>query len=40
MEKLRATLVQYSRWRELGTYVDRMEAHLESDFSIAVENAT
>ena len=39
MEKLRATLLQYSRWHELGTYVDRMEAHLESDFSIAVENA-
>ena len=39
MEKLRATLAQYSRWHELGTYVDRMEAHLETDFSIAVENA-
>ena len=39
MEKLRATLAQYSRWHALGIYVDRMEAHLESDFSIAVENA-
>lgn len=39
MEKLRATLLQYSRWHDLGNYVDRMEAHLESDFSIAVENA-
>lgn len=39
MEKLRATLAQYSRWQTLGMYVDRMEGHLESDFSISVENA-
>lgn len=39
MEKLRATLVQYSRWQPYGVYVDRMEGHLESDFSVAVENA-
>ncbi|HAD05369.1 MAG: hypothetical protein A2091_04850 [Desulfuromonadales bacterium GWD2_61_12] len=39
MEKLRATLAQYSRWQPLGMYVDRMEGHLESDFSISVENA-
>lgn len=39
MEKLRATFAQYSRWQPLGMYVDRMEGHLESDFSISVENA-
>jgi hypothetical protein len=39
MEKLRATIEQYSRWKELGQYIDRMEGHLESDFSISVENA-
>lgn len=39
MEKLRTTLAQYSRWQALGMYVDRMEGHLESDFSISVENA-
>lgn len=39
MEKLRITLAQYSRWQPLSMYVDRMEAHLETDFSIAVENA-
>lgn len=39
MEKLRSTLVQYSRWQGLAMYVDRMEAHLETDFSISVENA-
>ena len=39
MEKLRSTLAQYSRWQGLGMYVDRMEAHLETDFSISVENA-
>lgn len=39
MEKLRATIEQYGRWKELGLYIDRMEGHLESDFSISVENA-
>lgn len=39
MEKLRATIAQYGRWQELGQYIDRMEGHLESDFSISVENA-
>lgn len=39
MEKLRSTLAQYSRWQGLAMYVDRMEAHLETDFSISVENA-
>lgn len=39
MEKLRATLVQYSHWQTLSMYVDRMEGHLETDFSVSVENA-
>ena len=39
MEKLRTTLAQYPRWQTVGMYVDRMEAHLETDFSLAVENA-
>ncbi|WP_439535843.1 abortive infection family protein [Methyloversatilis sp.] len=39
MQKIRDTLVQYSRWDTLGDYVDRMEAHLEADFSTALENA-
>lgn len=39
MEKLRATIEQYARWKELGHYIDRMEGNLESDFSISVENA-
>jgi Abortive infection C-terminus len=39
MQKLRNTLTQYSRWQVLSDYVDRMEAHLESDFSVALENA-
>jgi hypothetical protein len=39
MEKLRATIAQYSRWQELSLYIDRMEGHLESDFSISIENA-
>ncbi|WP_027156505.1 abortive infection family protein [Methylobacter luteus] len=39
MERLRATIAQYGRWQELSLYVDRMEGHLESDFSISIENA-
>lgn len=38
MEKLRATIEQYGRWKELGQYIDRMEGHLETDFSVSVEN--
>ncbi|MEW5508308.1 abortive infection family protein [Pseudomonas antarctica] len=39
MEKLRATLARYSRWQTLEIYIERMEGHLETDFSISVENA-
>jgi hypothetical protein len=39
MQKIRDTLAQYSRWNALGDYVDRMEGHLEADFSTALENA-
>ena len=39
MEKLRATLLQYSRWQPMGIYIDRIEGHLEVDFSVSVENA-
>jgi hypothetical protein len=39
MQKIRNTLVQYGHWQELTIYVDRMEAHLDTDFSTALENA-
>lgn len=39
MEKLRATIEQYSRWKGLELYIDRMEGHLDSDFSTSIENA-
>jgi len=39
VEKIRATIKEYGRWKELELYIDRMEVHLESDFSISVENA-
>ncbi|MBD2518976.1 abortive infection family protein [Nostoc sp. FACHB-973] len=39
MDKLRSTIAQYSRWKELDLYIERIEVHLESDFSISVENA-
>jgi len=39
MQKIRDALALYNRWSELEPYVDRMEAHLESDFSLSVENA-
>ena len=39
MEKLRSTIKQYNRWKDLEIYIDRMEGHLESDFSHSLENA-
>ena len=39
MDKLRATLAEYGRWQELVIYVDRIEGHIETDFSTSVENA-
>jgi len=39
MEKLRATIAQYRRWKDLEIFIDRMEAHIESDFSVSVTNA-
>ncbi|MCM2283702.1 MAG: abortive infection family protein [Desulfobacula sp.] len=39
MERLRKVIEQYGRWSALTTYADRIEAHLSSDFSHAVENA-
>ena len=39
MEKLRATIEQYGRWKELEIYIERIEAHLDLDFSLSVENA-
>ena len=39
MERLRKVIEQYGRWSVLAIYTDRIEAHLSSDFSHAVENA-
>ena len=39
MERLRKVIEQYGRWSDLAIYTDRIEAHLSSDFSHAVENA-
>ena len=39
MQKIRDTLTQYSRWNVVSVYVDRIEAHLDADFSTALENA-
>jgi hypothetical protein len=39
MERLKKVIEQYGRWAELATYIDRIEAHLSTDFSHAMENA-
>ncbi|MBU1054798.1 MAG: abortive infection family protein [Proteobacteria bacterium] len=39
MERLKKIIGQYGRWSELTTYTDRIEAHTNTDFSHAVENA-
>lgn len=39
MEKLRKVIEQYGRWREISIYVERIETHLLSDFSLCIENS-
>ncbi len=39
MQKLRDLLISHSSWANLEAYVDRIEAHIELNFSISVENA-
>lgn len=39
MDRLKRVLSQYGRWKELDTYVGRIEAYQLSDFSQALENA-
>ena len=39
MQKLKSTIEQYGRWSELSVYINRIETHLESDFSHSLENA-
>jgi hypothetical protein len=39
MEKLKRVIKQYGRWTDLSIYIGRIEAHIDSDFSHALENA-
>ena len=39
MEKLKNVIDQYGRWSELSIYINRIEAHIETDFSHSIENA-
>ncbi len=39
MERLKKIIADYGRWSALNTYTDRIEAHLSTDFSYAIENA-
>lgn len=39
MQKLRTIVEQHASWSELSIYVERIEAHRESDFSHSLENA-
>ena len=39
MNKLKTVINEYGRWSDLDDYVDRIEAHIESDFSLSLENA-
>lgn len=38
MNKLKAVIEQYGRWSELSIYVERIESHIEVDFSHSLEN--
>ncbi len=39
MERLKAVVDQHGRWSGLETYIDRINAHMATDFSLALENA-
>ena len=39
MNKLKEVIQEYGRWSALSTYVDRIETHIEIDFSHSLENA-
>lgn len=38
MNKLKAVIQEYGRWSELSTYIERIESHIEIDFSHSLEN--
>ncbi|MBL4680692.1 MAG: abortive infection family protein [Pseudomonadales bacterium] len=38
MDKLKTVLKEYGRWSELETYIERIETHIEIDFSHSLEN--
>ena len=39
MNKLKEVIQEYGRWSVLSTYIDRIETHIEIDFSHSLENA-
>ena len=39
MEQLKKVIAQYGRWSDLSIYTERIEAHMTTDFSHAIENA-
>jgi len=39
MDKLKEVVKEYGRWSELLTYIERIETHIEIDFSHSLENA-
>lgn len=39
MERLKKVIEQYGRWSDLSVYINRIEAHVESDYSHSLENA-
>lgn len=39
MQKLRNIIEQHARWKDLGILIERIEAHMDVDFSLSLENA-
>lgn len=39
MDKLKKVIQQYGRWSEYALYAERIETHIDSDFSLCVENS-
>ena len=40
MERLEVVIEQFGRWSELSIFINRIKAHVDTDFSLCVENAS
>ncbi|WP_150463936.1 abortive infection family protein [Francisella sp. XLW-1] len=39
MDKLKKIISKYNHWQDINTYIDRVEAEIDTDFGVAIGNA-